>query len=282
MPVRKTDQAGRSLLQEERPLRSLHHTPRFVRDPFGPCQRPGFPQPLAERERQRRNRPSGAASRSSRPTATIRRAAGSRHHGTYSGNVYLTGSITIYGHDKATDKPETQTLALTQGDFSPNPMNFPGQSQSGVNNPQVNSNFCEPVIDGYTYWVAASNQPGCTGGACILANSTVTVSVTGGSTQMFQLIMEMPLFNETTLGTTVHCAPTTAPCGLPLQGFYDFIFIIAIILAGGGLLIALANKQYTGRREEERRARFRHRGALHRPLPGNLQQHRPAHRTTST
>jgi hypothetical protein len=63
---------------------------------------------------------------------------------------------------------------------------------------------------------------------------------------MFQLVMEMPMFNETTLGTTVHCAPTTAPCGLPLQGFYDFIFIIAIILAGGGLLIALANKQFTG------------------------------------
>ena len=166
--------------------------------------------------------------------------------GTYSGNVYLTGSITIYGHDKATDKPETQTLTLTQADFSPNPMNFPSQSQSGVNNPQVNSNFCEPVVDGYTYWVAAANQPGCTGGACILANSSVTVSVTTGSNQMFQLIMEMPLFNETTLGTTVHCAPTTSPCGLPLQGFYDFIFIIAIILAGGGLLIALANKQYTG------------------------------------
>ena len=166
--------------------------------------------------------------------------------GTYSGNVYLTGSITIYGHDKATDKPETQTLTLTQADFSPNPLNFPSQSQSSVNNPQVNSNFCEPVIDGFTYWVAASNQRGCTGGACVLANSTVTVSVTGGSNQMFQLIMEMPLFNETTLGTTVHCAPTTSPCGLPLQGFYDFIFIIAIILAGGGLLIALANKQYTG------------------------------------
>jgi hypothetical protein len=63
---------------------------------------------------------------------------------------------------------------------------------------------------------------------------------------MFQLIMEMPLFNETTLGTTVYCAPTTSPCGLPLQGFYDFIFIIAIILAGGGLLIALANKQLAG------------------------------------
>ena len=58
--------------------------------------------------------------------------------------------------------------------------------------------------------------------------------------------MEMPLFNETTLGTTVHCAPTTSPCGLPLQGFYDFIFIIAIILAGGGFLVALANKSYTG------------------------------------
>jgi len=166
--------------------------------------------------------------------------------GTYSGKVFLTGSITIYGHDKATDKPETETLTLNQGDFSPNPINFPGQSQSGVNNPQVNSNFCEPVIDGYTYWVAASNQPGCTGGPCVLANSTVTVSVTTGNNQMFQLIMEMPLFNETTLGTTVYCAPTTAPCGLPLQGFYDFIFIIAIILAGGGLLIALANKQYTG------------------------------------
>jgi hypothetical protein len=166
--------------------------------------------------------------------------------GTYSGNVYLTGSITIYSHDKATDKPEAETLPLNQGDFSPNPMNFPGQSQSGVNNPQVNSDFCEPVVDGYTYWVAASNQPGCTGGPCVLANSTVTVSVTGGSNQMFQLIMEMPMFNETTLGTTVYCAPTTAPCGLPLQGFYDFIFIIAIILAGGGLLIALANKQLSG------------------------------------
>jgi hypothetical protein len=167
--------------------------------------------------------------------------------GTYSGNVYLAGSITIYGHDKATNKPEVETLALPQGDFSPSPMSFPSQSQSGVvNNPQVNSNFCEPVVDGYTYWVAASSQSGCFTGACLLANTTVTVSVTNGSNQMFQLIMEMPLFNETTLGTTVHCAPTTAPCGLPLQGFYDFIFIIAIILAGGGFLIALANKQFSG------------------------------------
>ena len=30
-------------------------------------------------------------------------------------------------------------------------------------------------------------------------------------------------------------------------------------------------------REEERRARFRHCRPLHRPLPGNLQQHRPPH-----
>jgi hypothetical protein len=171
--------------------------------------------------------------------------------GTYSGNVYLTGSITVYGHDKATDKPETETLALTQGDFSPTPMSFPGQSQSGVDNPQVNSNFCERVIDGYTYWVAASSQSGCFTGACLLANETVTVSVTNGNTQMFQLIMEMPLFNETTLGTTVHCAPTTAPCGLPLQGFYDFVFIIAIILAGGGFLVALANKQLSGDEREK-------------------------------
>ncbi len=167
--------------------------------------------------------------------------------GAYSGSLYLSGSITIYGHDKATDKPETEILALTQSDFSPNPLSFPSQSQSGVaNGPQENSNFCQPVIDGYAYWVAASDQPGCTSAACLLVNSTVTVSVTGGSNQMFQLIMEMPLFNETTLGTTVHCAPTTAPCGLPLQGFYDFIFIIAIILAGGGFLVALTNKQLSG------------------------------------
>jgi hypothetical protein len=80
----------------------------------------------------------------------------------------------------------------------------------------------------------------------MLANVTVTTSVTYGSNQMFQLLMEMPLFNETTLGTTVYCAPTTAPCGLPLQGFYDFIFIIAMILAGGGLLVALAGRQFSG------------------------------------
>jgi hypothetical protein len=167
--------------------------------------------------------------------------------GTYSGNVYLEGSVTIYGHDKATNKPEVQTLALPQGDFSPSPMSFPGQSQSGlVGNPQVSSDFCEPVIDGYTYWVAASNTSGCFTGACLLTNTTVTVSVSYGSNQMFQLIMEMPLFNETTLGTTVYCAPTTAPCGLPLQGFYDFVFIIAIILAGGGFLVALTNKQLSG------------------------------------
>jgi hypothetical protein len=179
-------------------------------------------------------------------TGSYQASGGVSVSGTYSGSVYLTGSITIYGHDKATDKPETQTLTLTQADFTPDPMNFPGQSQSGVNNPQVNSNFCEPVIDGYTYWVAASNEPGCSSSSCLLANSTVTVSVTGGSNQMFQLIMEMPLFNETTLGTTIYCAPTTAPCGLPLQGFYDFIFVIAIIIAGGGFLVALANKEISG------------------------------------
>jgi hypothetical protein len=167
--------------------------------------------------------------------------------GTYSGNVYFEGSVTIYGHDQSTDKPEVHTLALPQSDFSPSPISFPGQDQAGVvNNPQVNSDFCKPFIDSYTYWVAASTTSGCFTGACLLANTTVTVSVTSGSNQMFQLIMEMPLFNETTLGTTVYCAPTTAPCGLPLQGFYDFIFIIAIILAGGGFLIALANKQLSG------------------------------------
>src|SRR5207245_9099518 len=32
--------------------------------------------------------------------------------GTYSGNVYLTGSIMIYGHDKATDKTEIERLSL--------------------------------------------------------------------------------------------------------------------------------------------------------------------------
>ena len=95
-------------------------------------------------------------------TGNYQASGGVSVSGTYSGSVYLTGSITIYGHDKATDKPETQKLTLTQGDFSPNPMSFPSQSQSGVNNPQVNSDFCEPVIDGYTYWVAASSQPGCT------------------------------------------------------------------------------------------------------------------------
>ena len=171
--------------------------------------------------------------------------------GTYSGHVYLIGSITIYGHDKATDKPEIERLALPQRDFSPNPMNFPGQSRSSVvNGPQVNSNFCEPVIDGYTNWVAASSQSACFTGACVLANNTVTVSVTSGNNQMFQLIMEMPLFNDTILGTTIHCAATTAPCGLPLQGFYDFVFVIAIVLAGGGFLVALASREYIG---EERR-----------------------------
>src|SRR3989454_11695757 len=114
--------------------------------------------------------------------------------GTYSGNVYLIGSIAIYGHDKATDKTEIERLALPQSDFSPDPMNFPGQSRSSVvNNPQVNSNFCEPVIDGYSYWVAASSQSGCFTGPCVLANVTVSVSVTSGNNQMFQLIMEMPL-----------------------------------------------------------------------------------------
>jgi hypothetical protein len=185
------------------------------------------------------------------PAGYYQASGGITGSGTYSGSVYLLGSITIYGHDKATNKPETETLALPQSDFSPSPLSFPSQSQSGVvNNPQVNSNFCEPVIDGYTYWVAASSQSGCFTGACLLANETVTVSVTNGNNQMFQLIMELPLFNETTLGTTVHCAPTTAPCGLPMQGFYDFVFVIAIILAGGGFLVALANKQLSGDERE--------------------------------
>src|SRR2546425_476498 len=62
--------------------------------------------------------------------------------GTYSGNVYLIGSFVIYGHDKATDKLEIERLALLQRDFSPDPMNFPGQNRSSVvNGPQVGSNF---------------------------------------------------------------------------------------------------------------------------------------------
>ena len=98
--------------------------------------------------------------------------------GTYSGNVYLEGSVTIYGHDKATDKPEVQTLALPQGGFSPSPMGFPGQSQAGlVGNPQANSNVCQPVIDGYTYWVAASTTSGCFTGACLLTETPIESAI---------------------------------------------------------------------------------------------------------
>src|ERR1700733_1256423 len=49
-------------------------------------------------------------------TGNYQASGGVSVSGTYSGSVYLTGSITIYGHDKATDKPETQRLTLTQGD----------------------------------------------------------------------------------------------------------------------------------------------------------------------
>ncbi|MGA2663433.1 MAG: hypothetical protein ABSF83_00610 [Nitrososphaerales archaeon] len=174
-------------------------------------------------------------------------SGGAALSGSYSGPVFFRGSVTIEGHDKGTNDPETETLTLTQGDFGPDPLTFPGQAHSSVTGgPQVSSGFCQPEVDGYTYWVAAYSQAGCSSVSCLLANSSVTVSVSGGSNQMFQLLMELPLFNETTLGTTVHCAPTTSPCGLPLQGFYDLVLVIALVLAGAGFLIALTNKQFGG------------------------------------
>ena len=165
MAVRKTIRRACSLLQEERTLRSLHHTPRIIRSPSVLASGPGTLN-LSPNINVNAVQPFGCGFPLFPSSGYYQASGGVSASGTYSGNVYLTGSITIYGHDKATDKPETETLALPQGDFSPNPMNFPSQSQSGVvNNPQVNSNFCEPVIDGYTYWVAASNQSGLLHGA---------------------------------------------------------------------------------------------------------------------
>src|SRR5712692_6190686 len=68
------------------------------------------------------------------PNGYYQAGGGITASGTYSGNVYLSGSITIYGHDRATNKPETQRLVLPAIDLSPNPMNFPSQSSSGVVN----------------------------------------------------------------------------------------------------------------------------------------------------
>ena len=183
------------------------------------------------------------------PTGSYQASGGVLMSGSYSGPVFFNGSATIEGHDKSSNVPEVQHLAFVKGDFQA--VNYPSQTDAPLQGtPSVNSDTCNPVVDGYTYWVAAYSQLPCHSSSCILANETVTATVTGGNDQMFQLIMELPMFNETTFGATVNCAPTTAPCGLPLQGFYDMIFIIAMVLSGVGALIALASKELKGEQKQ--------------------------------
>jgi hypothetical protein len=134
--------------------------------------------------------------------------------------------------------PINQTIDLVPTDFGPYPLSYPAQTSV---------NFTAGALAGFS----------CTGGfqlgATVNAYSypvgdqflgtTSYSSSSAPNNQMFDLIMELPQFDDQMLGATVACV-TDAPCILPLGGLYNFIMIIALILLGVGFLVGLASQSF--------------------------------------
>jgi hypothetical protein len=112
-------------------------------------------------------------------------------------------------------------------------------------------NYAESyTIDEYTVQVSACTDPSFSN--CPYSSPMYTGFGTGvDPNPTFQSIVQLPLFNDPMLGTSTSCDPAFSPCYVPIATYYNFIAIIAIIVAAIGGLIAFGTSTLGNSKESK-------------------------------
>jgi hypothetical protein len=163
---------------------------------------------------------------------------------TVTGNQYVNAqvalSVAVTWYDQ-NQKPILSAIPPNTGpawSFDHNPLDWPSQQSTtfGV------------LITEYGYsW---PDSYSCQGWVALSVNGVQYANVTFGSVSnsaTFQLLVALPLFNDTSFGATAHCPISLNPCQLPLDGFYNFIAGIALGLAVIGFMISYASSSMQGK-----------------------------------
>ncbi len=144
--------------------------------------------------------------------------------------LILSGKVTWFD---ANLKPITSASPT----FSPN--NFAwGTNESGAYDIDARFGYSLPTAQSCAGWVALSVN------GVQQANMTLNA---GQNDATFQLLVALPLFNDTAFGTTAHCPTSLNPCQVPLGGFYDFVAGISLGLAVVGFMISYASSSMKGK-----------------------------------
>ncbi|MBI2648347.1 MAG: hypothetical protein HYW93_01660, partial [Thaumarchaeota archaeon] len=171
----------------------------------------------------------------------------------FSGEIQLNGTV-VWLVTGRLGQPWNFSSTLNPSDFSSNPLRYPSSAKDNFSSSatHLGAADCDKPY-GATVSITATNAQAYTNngkayapGSLLLGTTSTSASSTP-TNNMFPMAVELPLFNATSLGVTVHCPPSTAPCQLPLEGFYNFVLVVAIILAGIGFLVQLVNGSLGGK-----------------------------------
>ena len=143
----------------------------------------------------------------------------------------LSGKVTWFD---ANLKPITSASPS----FSPNNFAWPGTNKSVAYDIDSPFGYSLPTAQSCSGWIALSVN------GVQQANATLNA---GQNDATFQLLVALPLFNDTSFGATVHCPQSLSPCQIPLGGFYDFVAGIALGLAVVGFMISYASSSMKGK-----------------------------------
>ncbi|MDG7030984.1 MAG: hypothetical protein JRN64_04685 [Nitrososphaerota archaeon] len=143
----------------------------------------------------------------------------------------LSGKVTWFD---ANLKPITSASPS----FSPNNFAWPGTNESGAYDIDAQFGYSLPTAQSCSGWIVLSVN------GVQQANMTLNA---GQNDATFQLLVALPLFNDTAFGTTAHCPTSLNPCQVPLGGFYDFVAGIALGLAVVGFMISYASSSMKGK-----------------------------------
>jgi hypothetical protein len=163
---------------------------------------------------------------------------------TVTGNQYVNAqvalSVAVTWYDQ-NQKPILSAVPPNTGSawsFDHNPLDWPSQQSTtfGV------------LITEYGYsW---PDSYSCQGWVALSVNGVQYANVTFGSvanSATFQLLVALPLFNDTSFGDTAHCPISLNPCQVPVGDFYNFVAGIALGLAVIGFMISYASSSMQGK-----------------------------------
>lgn len=187
------------------------------------------------------------------PTQVIAQGTINVTGGSYSGPITFNGTATVYYYgingrtaSATMTAPPPPTKAWFSNQFTiQNISSYPTSKQTTYKIVTI-IGACPDANNVYYYTVTVTANAG----GHSLGTQTIKAGAGDAANPTFQYIVELPLFNDTMLGASQACDQNFQPCYLPIGPYYNFLAIIAIIIAGIGGLIAFGTNQVGGNAQQ--------------------------------